>query len=63
MIATPNTDKYKPHIYKGGGTPAGYKYKLCPDCSKYGVSSRVINHKGKGLIRKICKYCGWMEGN
>ena len=51
-------DKYKPHIDKGGGIPKGYRFKICPECGKRGVSSRVI---GRKLIRKACRYCGWLE--
>jgi len=51
-------DKYKPHIWTGGGMSKGYKFMMCPECGKRGVSSRVISKK---LIRKCCKYCGWLE--
>lgn len=53
-----NIDKYRPHISTGGGMLAGYKFMICPQCGKRGVSSRV----SKKLIRKCCKYCGWIEG-
>ena len=58
---TTHDDKYKPHIHKGGGLPRDYKFMACPRCSKKGVSSRVISNKGAGLVRKVCKYCGWIE--
>ncbi len=54
-----NLDKYKSHIDKGGGMPQGYRFTLCLKCKKHGVSSRIIS---KTLIRKACKYCGWIEG-
>jgi len=54
------TDKYRPHIDRGGGMSKGYTFMLCPECGKHGVSSRVI---GGRLVRKACKYCGWFEGN
>jgi len=52
-------DKYKPHIDKGGGMPKGYRFMACPECGRIGASSRII---GKTLIRKVCRYCGWIEG-
>lgn len=54
-------DKYKPHMPTGGGMSRGYKFIKCPNCGKRGVSSRIISLKS-GLIRKVCKYCHWIEG-
>ena len=52
-------DMFRPHTSTGGGTPKGYKFMICPGCGKRGVSSRVISSKGP--IRKVCKYCHWIE--
>jgi len=52
-------DKYRPHISTGGGMTQGYRYIICPECGRHGVSSRIIDHKP--TIRKVCRYCGWIE--
>jgi len=59
MTIKHSSELFKPHLPHCGGVAKGYKFLLCPECGKYGVSSRVISPK---LIRKVCRYCYWIEG-
>jgi len=60
-VSTPSDNKFRPHILTGGGMPQGYKFRICTQCGKHGVSSRVFNSQGRAIALKVCKYCGWGE--
>ena len=48
--------------WKYGGMQKGYKFQVCPDCKRRGVSTKVSRGKsGRITAHRICKYCHWFQ--
>lgn len=55
-------NKYQTRHWKYGGMTKGFRFKLCPQCGRQGVSLKIMKGRMRQISQhKTCKYCGWFE--